>query len=117
MNTVKIEKLLKKELKKLDKDLFDRVDDVRVFAQSKSAKKAQYCIIFSLKKEKSPDLNYFVRQRDDEVKALKGIYFDVLGQFVEEYSTKKSEEKEEKSNDKVQSVLKKRWKKLKKAIA
>ena len=116
MNTTKIEKLLKKEIKKIDKDLFDRVENIRVFAQSKSAKKPQYCIIFDVDGAKT-SLNYFVKLKDDEVKDVKAIYFDALGDFVSTYA-KISEEKpeEKKKSTKVEDLLKKRWKKIKKDL-
>jgi hypothetical protein len=116
MNTVKIEKLLKKELKKIDSDLYDRVDSIRVFAQSKEAKKPEYCVIFALEKEKAPNLNYFVRMKDDKVKDLKAIYFDVLGEFVKACGKKKAEKEESKDEDGYKAILKKRWKKLKKEL-
>jgi hypothetical protein len=119
MNTVKIEKLLKKELKKLDSDLYDRVESIRVFAQIKYAKKPEYCIIFTLEKEKTPSLNYFARMKDEGgEKDLKAIYFDVLGEFVKACGKKKSSEEDAKDSkeDALKSVLKKRWKKIKKEL-
>lgn len=116
MNTTKIEKLLKKEIKKIDSDLFDQLENIRVFAQSKDSKKPLYCVIFSMKKEKCPDLNYFARMRGDKVKDLKTIYFDVLGEFVKACGSKKKAEKVESKDDAYNDILKKRWKKIKKAI-
>jgi len=119
MNTVKIEKLLKKELKKIDSDLYERVESVRVFSQSKAAKKPEYCIIFTLEKEKTPSLNYFCRMKDEGgEKDLKAIYFNVLGEFVKACGKKKSSEEDAKDSkeDALKSVLKKRWKKIKKDL-
>ena len=116
MNTTKVEKLLKKELKKIDSELFDRVENIRVFAQSKNAKKPEYCIVMSMEKEKTPDINYFVKMKKDPIKDLKAIYFDVLGEFVKACGKKKAEKADAK-DDAYDSVLKKRWKKLKKALS
>ena len=113
MNTVDMEKIMKKELKDFDPALYNQIDEIEVYAQASKAKKPKYCVVITMKsgdsnKDKAPSVYYTFRRKDD---GLKELYLNVMADFLEGHHPAMSEPK-----NPFPDVLKKRFKKAAKKL-
>jgi hypothetical protein len=84
MNTVEIEKILKKAFKRFYPSVHAKIDGVTVFKQSNGAKKPKWCVLVQTKngKDDVDEIFHVISAKKNEVKDLRHVVTTVFKDTV-----------------------------------